>query len=69
MIDPRAALDRFVAALETHFDAIITRRDDDDPRVDLAYERLIESFEAYDEALASEYGEVTPFVVDDDDED
>ncbi len=77
--DPRAALDRLVAALEAHFDAISTRRSDDDPRVDDAYDVLADAFEVYDDALAQVYGEVTPFVleeeeddddeVDDDDED
>ncbi len=70
--DPRAALDRLVAALEAHFDAISTRRSDDDPRVDDAYDVLADAFEVYDDALAQVYGEVTPFVLEeeeDDDED
>lgn len=71
--DPRAALDRLVAALEAHFDAIVSRRTDDDPRVDDAYDVLADAFEVYDDALATVHGEITPFVLeeeeDDDDDD
>ena len=66
--DPRAALDRLVAALEVHFDAISTRRGDDDPRVDDAYDVLADAFEVYDEALATVYGEVTPFILEEEDD-
>jgi len=68
--DPRAALDRFVAALEAHYHAVSTRRGDDDPAVDDAYEVLADAFEVYEDALAQVYSEVTPFFLDDgDDED
>ncbi|WP_159794636.1 primosomal protein [Puerhibacterium puerhi] len=67
--DPRAALDRLVAALEAHFTAVSTRRSDDDPRVDDAYDVLADAFEVYDDALAQVYGEVTPFVLEEEDED
>ncbi len=68
--DPRAALDRFVAALEAHYHAVATRRGDDDPAVDDAYEVLADAFEVYEDALAQVYSEVTPFLLDDgDDED
>ncbi len=70
--DPRAALDRFVAALEAHYHAVSTRRGDDDPAVDDAYEVLADAFEVYEDALAQVYSEVTPFMLDegeDDDED
>lgn len=67
---PRAALDRLVAALEAHFEAIVNRRSETDPRVDDSYDALADAFDAYDDALAREYGEVTPFVlVDDEDHD
>ncbi|MCL1872279.1 MAG: primosomal protein [Promicromonosporaceae bacterium] len=66
--DPRAALDRLIAALEAHFDAISTRRSDDDPRVDDAYDVLADAFEVYDDALAQVYGEVTPFVLEEEDD-
>jgi hypothetical protein len=67
--DPRAALDRLIAALEAHFGAISSRRSDDDPRVDDTYDVLADAFEVYDDALAQVYGEVTPFVLEEDDED
>src|SRR5690349_19049929 len=66
--DPRAALDRLIAALEAHFDAISTRRSDDDPRVDDAYDVLADAFEVYEDALAQVYGEVTPFVLEEEDD-
>jgi len=67
--DPRAALDRLVAALEAHFDAIATRRSDDDPRVDDAYDVLADAFEVYEDALAQVHGEITPFVLEEEDDD
>jgi hypothetical protein len=68
-VDPRAALDRFVAALEAHYHAVVGRRGDDDPAVDDAYDVLADAFEVYDDALATVHGEATPFyLVDDDDE-
>ena len=67
--DPRAALDRFVAALEAHFHAVSTRRSDDDPAVDDAYEVLADAFEVYEDSLAQVYSEVTPFLLDDVDDD
>src|SRR5918998_2870654 len=67
--DPRAALDRFVAALEAHYHAVSTRRGDDDPAVDDAYEVLADAFEVYEDALAQVYSEVTPFFLDDDSDD
>lgn len=66
--DPRAALDRFVAALEEHFHAVSTRRGEEDPAVDDAYEVLADAFEVYEDALAKVYTEVTPFFLDDFDE-
>ncbi|MFC8731250.1 primosomal protein [Luteimicrobium sp. NPDC057192] len=68
--DPRAALDRLVAALEAHYNAIAARRRDDDPAVDDAYDVLADAFEVYDEAVLQSFGEVLPFaLVEDDDED
>ncbi len=65
--DPRAALDRFLAALEAHFHAVSTRRGDDDPAVDDAYDVLADAFEVYDDALVRVYGETSPFYLADDD--
>ena len=55
-VEPRAALDRLIAALEAHFNAVGTRRTDDDPAVDDAYDVLADAFEAYDDALARVHG-------------
>lgn len=68
--DPRAALDRFIAALEAHYNAVAARRGEDDPAVDDAYYVLADAYEVYDEALAQVHGEATPFyLAEDDDED
>lgn len=67
--DPRAALDRLVAALEAHYNAVAARRSDDDPAVDDAYDVLADAFEVYDEAVLQSYGEVLPFALVEDDED
>ena len=68
-VDPRAALDRLVAALEAHYHAISSRRSEDDPAVDDAYDVLADAFEVYDDALSSRFGESTPFDLADDEED
>ncbi len=68
-VDPRAALDRFIAALEAHYTAVAARRGEDDPAVDDAYYVLADAYEVYDEALAQVHGEATPFYLAEDDED
>ncbi len=69
-VDPRAALDRLVAALEAHYAAVVARKDEDDPAVDDAYDVLADAFEVYDDALGTVHGEATPFyLAEDDDED
>lgn len=69
-IDPRAALDRLVAALETHLTAASNRRGETDPAVAAAYQILADAFEKYDNALYEAFDEVTPFVLyDETDED
>ncbi|WP_024288586.1 hypothetical protein [Cellulomonas sp. KRMCY2] len=67
--DPRAALDRLLAALEAHFHAVSSRRGDEDPAVDDAYDVLADAFEAYDDALVRVYGETLPFYLADDETD
>jgi hypothetical protein len=67
--DPRAALDRLVAALEAHLVAAQQRRGERDAAVEAAYRRLADAFETYDEALYDAYDEITPFVLYDDVED
>ena len=69
-VDPRAALDRFTAALEAHLTTVMARRGDDDPAVDDAYYVLADAFEVYDDALAVTFAEATPFyLAEEDDED
>lgn len=68
--DPRAALDRFVVALQRHFEAASSRRSELDPTVVGAYDELAAAFVEYDDALFDAFDEVTPFdLTDDDDED
>ncbi|MEK8229149.1 primosomal protein [Oerskovia sp. M15] len=67
--DPRAALDRFIAALEAHYNAVAARRGEDDPAVDDAYYVLADAYEVYDESLAQVHGEATPFYLAEDDDD
>jgi hypothetical protein len=67
--DPRAALDRLVAALEAHLAAASRRTGEADPAVAAAFQTLADAFNAYDEALYEAYDEVTPFVLYDEAED
>src|SRR3954453_13677385 len=64
--EPRAALDRLIAALEAHLSAAAGRQGEADPAVVSAYQVLADAFEAYDEALYDAFDEVTPFVLYDD---
>lgn len=66
--DPRAALDRLIAALEAHYDAVANRRSEDDPRIDDTYDLLADAFDVYDGALAATYNELLPFTLDDGDD-
>ena len=59
--DPRAALDRLLAAFEGHYSAVTSRRAENDPAVDDAYDVLADAFDVYDEALAEVHGEALPF--------
>lgn len=68
-VDPRAALDRLVGALEAHLAAAQQRRGEMDPHVERAYHVVAEAFTEYDEALFDAYSEVTPLVLYDDVED
>lgn len=68
-VDPRAALDRLLAALEAHYHAVSTRRVEDDPKVDDAYDVLADAFEVYDDAMVRVHGETLPFYLADDETD
>ena len=67
--EPRAALDRMIAALEEHLVAAQQRRGESDPKVEQAYRTLADAFDTYDEAVFDAYGEATPFVLYDEVED
>ncbi|GAA3612633.1 hypothetical protein GCM10022223_30910 [Kineosporia mesophila] len=67
--EPRAALDRLIAALEAHLDAASKRTGEADPAVVAAYQTLADAFETYDESLYDAFDEVTPFVLYDEAED
>jgi len=67
--EPRAALDRLIAALEAHLAAASRRQGEADPAVVAAYQTLADAFEEYDEALYDAFDEVTPFVLYDEAED
>lgn len=65
--EPRAALDRLIAAFEGHLRALEARVGDDDSVVDRAYMILADAYESYDEALSENFDESTPLTVEDDD--
>lgn len=78
--DPRAALDRLIAAFEAHYDAVAASQDGDAPAVVAAANTLMDAFDTYDDALFTGFGVDTPFDIyteededddfdDDDDED
>ncbi len=66
-LDPRAALNELVAALERHLEMAADRRGKDDPQVIAAYQRIANAFVDYDDALLEAYDEVTPLDVYSDD--
>ena len=67
-VDPRAALDRLIAALEAHYTAVAAPHGEDDPAVDDAYDILADAFEVYDDALGTVHGEATPFYLAEEDD-
>lgn len=68
--DPRAALDRLIAAFEAHLEAARVSRDPDAAPVLRTSSTLADAFDTYDDALFTAYGVDTPFdVYEDDDED
>ncbi|MDR0433307.1 MAG: DNA primase [Bifidobacteriaceae bacterium] len=66
-VEPRAALDRLIAALESHYATAASGRGPEDAAFTAAYATLIDAFETYDEALYEATGIDTPFLVYDDD--
>lgn len=67
--DPRAALERLIAAFETHLEAARVSQDPDSESVLRASSTLTDAFDTYDDALFTAYGVDTPFDVYDEDED
>lgn len=67
--DPRATLDRLIAAFEAHLRALEANQGNpDEAAVERAYEILADAYEAYDEALGEVFNESTPLYLDDDDD-
>jgi hypothetical protein len=66
--EPRDQLVRLIAALEKHFEAVVTKRGEDDPGVVQAYYQLEDAFLGYEEALGDVYGEYLPITSAEDDQ-
>ena len=64
----REALLLLTAALETHLNAVESRRSPEDAMVDDAYEAVADAFERYEDALDAEFAEGLPMMLDEDDE-
>jgi len=69
--DPRAALDRFIAALEAHFEVARTVGNPEAPALDAAANAVEDAFFTYDDALYTHYEVDIPLEAygDDDDDD
>ena len=67
-VDPRAALDRFVAALEAHHLALRSRRGEQDSGGDDAYDILADAFDVYAESIGRAYNEALPFDLSDEED-
>ena len=69
--DPRAALDRFIAALEAHFEIARTTQDPDSDAVDDAAGAVEDAFFTYDDSLYTSFHVEVPLEAygDDDDDD
>ncbi|MDN5558446.1 MAG: DNA primase [Ruaniaceae bacterium] len=69
-IDPRAALDRLIEALNAHYESALHAQDPESPAVISATVTLEDAFITYDDALMTHYDVDLPFdLFDDDDED
>ncbi len=67
--DPRGALAILAASLERHLEACSSRHGENDPTVVAAYQDVADAFDLYDDALLEAFGEVTPLVIYNGDED
>ena len=66
--EPRLALQQLIAALERHFEAMSSKRSENDPAVSHAYEVLKDSFLDYEEAVDERFEEWLPFELADNEE-
>ncbi|MEN9970074.1 MAG: hypothetical protein RLZZ229_282 [Actinomycetota bacterium] len=66
-IEPRIALQQFIASLERHFEAVSSKRTDDDPAVEQAYYQLEDAFLNYEEAMGEKFEEYLPLALAEDD--
>jgi len=64
--DSRLALQRFIAALERHFEAVASSRGPAEGVIENAYIELKKAFEDYEEALDVSFEVLLPFVNEDD---
>ncbi|MDV3220111.1 hypothetical protein [Intrasporangium sp.] len=62
-VEPRAALERLITALERHYEAAGSTKDPDHPLVIAAAQDLAEAFDDYDEALFDATEVATPLAV------
>ena len=66
--DPRTAISQLIAAFERHFDAVSSKRGDEDSSTEQAYYQLEDAFLNYEEALGTEHGEFLPFTLAEEDQ-
>ncbi|CAB4615391.1 MAG: hypothetical protein F2599_00790 [Actinobacteria bacterium] len=67
--DARIALQQFIASLERHFEAIASRRGNEDPAVEQAYFQLEDAFLNYEEILGEKFEEYLPISLAEDETD
>ncbi|MFT4186075.1 MAG: hypothetical protein QM613_02435 [Micrococcaceae bacterium] len=67
-LDSRAALEALIDAFEDHLSAIEDSTNDD-AGIEAAYYSLAEAFDTYEQTIAKEHDEVTPFVIFEDEDD
>ena len=58
--EPQVALQKLIGALERHLDAILTRREGEDPGIEQAYMQVEDAFLGYEEALSTSFDEFLP---------
>ena len=57
---PQVALQKLLGALERHLDAILTRREGEDPGIEQAYMQVEDAFLGYEESLSASFDEFLP---------